>query len=252
MIRLATLNQRLIDPWAQLTDDSYAWVYFEYGRSNNSHSDVYNRVRIVDSLLITMGMIDMRWPVFAIFALTFLVLEDGLRTLLTIGYTTPNLLLILMVFVGLWAPSMIAGWAAVILGVLTDLGSPIYDVDLVGDVALIGPACLGYLCGTYVICQLRGMVFRDSSLAVGVLVAVAGAFVHLVIMAMLTVRGLPWPVGEPIPGWSAADQLVARFFDLLYTAVLAVPIGYVLIRLKWAWGFTPSGSSAMGSGHHRR
>lgn len=204
------------------------------------------------SFLITIGMLNMRWPVFAIFVLTFLVLEDGLRTLLAIGYTTPSLLLILMVFVGLWAPSTTAGWAAVILGFLTDLCTPIYDVELVHDVALFGPACLGYLFGTYVICQLRGMVFRDSSLAVGVLVAVAGAFVHLVITAMLTFRGLPWPVGEPIPGWSAADQLVARFFNLLYTAVLAVPVGYVLIRFKWVWGFTPPGSSAMGSHHHRR
>lgn len=194
----------------------------------------------------------MRWPVFAFFAFVFLVVDDGLRTLFAIGYTRPSFLLILMVYVALWAPSSVGGWAAIILGLLTDLTSPIYGVGQTNDVALIGPASLGYLTGAYVTYQVRGMVFRDSSLAMGVLVAVSGAFVHLVIMAILTLRGLPWPLGEPIHGWSAADQLVVRFFDLLYTAVLAVPVGYGLIRLKWLWGFAPPGGSGMSHHHHGR
>lgn len=193
----------------------------------------------------------MRWPIFAIFAFAFLVIEDGLRTLMAIGFITPSLLLILMVFVGLWAPSTTGGWAAVILGALIDLTTPIYDVGLVHDVALIGPACLGYLTGTYVTCQLRGMVFRDSPLAIAVLVVVAGMFVHLVTMAMLTIRGLPWPLGEPIPGWNAADQLVARFLNLLYTAVWAIPISFLLIRSKWLWAFNSPGT-ATGSTHYNR
>jgi len=194
----------------------------------------------------------MHWPVFAIFTFLLLILEDGLRTLISIGYTSPSLLLILLVFIALWASPAIGGWAAVILGLLTDLTTPVYAIGEVHDVALIGPCCLGYLTGAIVIVQLRGMVFRDSSLAMGVLVIISGAFVHLVIMALLTMRGLPWPVAEPIPGWSAADQLVARFFDLLYSGLVAVPLGYVLIRSRAIWGFQPQGGPGVAHHHSRR
>ncbi len=193
----------------------------------------------------------MRWPVFAILAYLFLVLEEGLRTLVAIGYTSPSLLLILAVFVGLWAPSRAAAWAGLALGLLIDLSHPVRLAGQAFDFALIGPACLGYFAAVYVTLQLRGMVFRDSALAIGVLVLIAGLFARLVAIAILTVRGLPWLVAEPLAGWDAADQLVAGFLELLYTAVVAVPIGYLLIRFKWVWGFTPSAGPGYG-GHHAR
>ncbi len=194
----------------------------------------------------------MVWPVFAIFAFSFLLLESGLRTLLAIGYTSPSLMLILLVYISLWAPTTIAVWAALTLGLLVDLTTPVQVAHQAGDVSLIGPACLGYVAGSYVTVQLRGMVFRDSALATAVLVFIAGAFVHLVVVAILTMRALPWPVAEPIPGWNAADQLVARFLELLYTGVITVPIAYVLTRLKWLWGFNPHAGPGASHHHGRR
>jgi len=193
----------------------------------------------------------MRWPVFSIFAFLFLVLDDGLRTLWAIGYTSPCFLLILMVYVSLWTPPTTGGWAAIILGLLVDLQTPVYPVGQAVDVVLIGPTGIAYLIGAYVTVQLRGMVFRDSPLAVGVLVFLAGIFVHLVVVAILTVRGLPWPVAEPLPGWHAADQLVGCFFELLYTSLVAVPLAYVLTRLKWLWNFAPHGGAGFGHHHGR-
>ena len=191
----------------------------------------------------------MRWPVFAIMGYLLLVLDTGLSTLLAVNGISPSLTLILLAFVALWANPMAAAWAALALGLAVDLNTPIQTAHLATDAVLIGPAALAYLTGAYVTVQLRGMLFRDSPLAVAVLVLVAGAFVNLVIVAMLTLRGLPWPIAEPLHGWSAADQLVARFFGLLYTAAVAVPAGYLLIRTQGLWGFHPH--LGKGPAHHQ-
>ena len=196
----------------------------------------------------------MRWSVFIIVAYLFLVLEQGTRTLFAIGYITPSFLLTLAVFISLWATPKTVAWAVLILGLLVDLTHPL---RVVGDgheveFVLIGPACLGYLTMSYVTLQLRGMVFRDSPLAMSAVVLVAGTFAHLVMMALLTIRGLPLPLAEPIAGWTAADQLVTRFLDLLYTATVAAPIGYLLLRFSWIWGFPLHVGTGSGSYHSRR
>lgn len=194
----------------------------------------------------------MRWPVFALFAYVLLVLEHGLRTLFVIGHTSPSFLLILAVFIGLWAPPMTAAWAAMALGILADLGSPLQPAGQSLDVALIGPIALGFVTASYVAVQLRGLVFRESSLAFGVMVFLAGIFAHLVTVAVLTVRGLPWFVAEPVAGWAAADQLVQRFLEVVYSAGVAIPMGYVLQRLHRVWGFPPVSGKAFGHHHGRR
>jgi hypothetical protein len=40
-----------------------------------------------------------------------------------------------------------------------------------------------------------------------------------------------------IPDWSAADQLLRRFLELIYTVVLSAPLGAGLMRLRGLFGF---------------
>lgn len=174
----------------------------------------------------------MNWLIFIISAYLLLALQEGLRTLLTIGDVSPNFILVLAVFVGMMAPGHVVPWALLALGVLMDL-----QPGPVREATLIGPAALGYLAGSYVVLQLRTMMFRESVLALGVLVLAVGVFVELVTVAVLTARGLSVLTGEPIAGWSAPDQLVHRFLALLYTAVLALPIGAVLFKTAPLWAF---------------
>ncbi|MFA9478716.1 hypothetical protein ACERK3_10445 [Phycisphaerales bacterium AB-hyl4] len=174
----------------------------------------------------------MNWLIFIIAAYVLLALESGLRLLLQVWGVSPSLLLVLAVYVGLMAPSAVVPWAFLILGLLTDL-----QPGPVRDGTVIGPAALGYLAGAYVVLQLRGMVFRESVLALAVLVLVVGIFVQLVYVALLTARGMGMLTAEPIVGWSTPDQLAHRFVMLLYTAVAAVPLGFVLFRTAGAWGF---------------
>jgi hypothetical protein len=151
--------------------------------------------------------------------------------------------LILLVFVAVRAPRSAVAWAALVLGFLIDL-KPLPMPNELADVALIGPGCLGYLAGGFVVVHLRSMVFRESSLTLAAMVLVAGVFAHLIMVALLTMRGLPWPLGEPVHGWDVADQLAGRFMEVVYTAGCAVPVGTLLRRLTPLWGFAPHAGPA--------
>jgi hypothetical protein len=185
----------------------------------------------------------MRWPVFLIAAYVAIALDEGLGLALSIPDATgvrPRFALILAVFVALAAPGLTAAWAALLLGVLVDLTTPV----LTGagrSAVLVGPWALGFFVGAYVGLQLRGLVFRDSPLTLAVMVLVVGAFVHLVATAVLWARGFSWLLGEPLGAdWSASGQLVHGFFELIYTALAAVPVGWLLFRTEPLWAFQPA------------
>jgi len=180
----------------------------------------------------------MNWLVFAVFGCVALMAQVGLKPiwlieLSAVGDLSPSVLLVLLVYIGLHAPTWPVMWAALAMGLAAEV-----TATPMPDAVLLGPRTLGFLAGAYAILQLRSMVFRESLLAFLVLVLIVGLFVELVTVALLTARGIPWPLGEPIPGWSAADELVHRFLELLYTAGLAIPLGLLLFRTRRAWGFT--------------
>ena len=185
----------------------------------------------------------MRWPIFLIFAFVTLVLELGLKHLIYVGestyWITPSFLLVLGAFLSMWAPSRHVLWAMLVLGLLVDLQPPGIPVgDSVSATNIIGPFALGYLFAGYAALQIRGLMYRETPLAIAAMTFALGIFVNLVGVALLTFRGLPLPfLSDPIPGWSAADQLFHRFLELIYSAVLAVPLGFLLLRTYPIWGF---------------
>ena len=180
----------------------------------------------------------MNWLIFALFAFVTLVLDVGLRPLWAVpdaaAGVSPCLLLVLMTFIAMRAPSAAALWAGLVLGLLVDLQ--------IGPAGLVmGPAALGFLAGAYAVLQVRTLVFRQSVATLAVITFVAGIFVHLVSVALYTARGLPFTPAEFITGWDAAEQLVHRFLELLYTCAVAVPFGWLLLRLANLWGFPAGG-----------
>ncbi|MCC7145540.1 MAG: hypothetical protein IT443_03770 [Phycisphaeraceae bacterium] len=177
----------------------------------------------------------MRWPVFAIAAFLGLGLEIGLRGLVHLGAASPSFLLILVIYVGLSAPPLTVGWAALVLGLLTDLSAaaPMDGRPL----DILGPAALGFLLAGYTALQFRGLVFRGSAITVAMTVFFGGLMAQLMIVAVLTIRGLDFVPGEMVAGWDAPEQLVRRFFDLLYTTAWALPVGKLLMWTDPLWGF---------------
>lgn len=179
----------------------------------------------------------MRWPIFAIFAYVALALNQSVNLLLHIptwwGDVSPDFVLILAAFIGLWASPNAVLWGCFLLGLFVDL-NPHTGTDEASLQIIVGPAALGYLFGGYAMIQFRGLLHRDSPLAIGVLTFGSGIFIYLVIMAVLVLHGL---IQQPLPGWDPPGQLVYRFFMLLYSAVVALPVAWLLVRSQWLWGF---------------
>ena len=170
----------------------------------------------------------MNWLVFSIFSAAALVFEVGLRPLWHIGPASPSLLLILAVFVALAAPPVTVYWAMLVIGLLMDASSS-------APPALVGPAALGCLAGGYLALQLRPIFYRESPLPLAVCVGIVGVFVLLVVTALLTVRAISFLGG--MPGWDPADYLLNHFLSLLYSAVVALPLGWLLKRTRSLWRF---------------
>lgn len=186
----------------------------------------------------------MRWSIFAVFAYLALVLQSAVPVMFEMRAwevkPEPSIVVVLMVFIAMGAPQTIALWSALILGLLVDMTSPLPIVTAMQetrDVALPGPYALGYVTGAYAVLQIRGMAFRDSPFALAIMVFAAGLFVHLVSVSLISFRALPIHPSDAIPNWHAADELVAAFFNLLYTTLLAIPLGFLLIKSDPLWGF---------------
>jgi hypothetical protein len=178
----------------------------------------------------------MNWLVFAITSYIFLLMQNGLTSLMGIPDAlgvSPDFLLILAVYIGLLAPTRTVAWGMLSLGILANLLPGPIDADPV-----LGPVALGYLAGAFAVLQLRTLVFRESVVSLAIMVFVVGIFIQLVTVALYTARGLPFLLADPIPNWSASDQLVHRFLELLYSALIAIPLGYLLIHLRHSFKFT--------------
>lgn len=186
----------------------------------------------------------MRWLTIAIFAYVLLGLEQGMAVGLSLpgGYSAaPGLLLILMVFIGLSAPSQVALWAAVALGLLYDLAHPVMVNDAHGaaNVVILGPGAIAFLLGTFVLLRSRVLVYRGSLISIVLFTFIAGIFVHLAIVFIFALRGVPFAFfpGEQLVGWSWSGELVRRFLSLCFTAFLALPVGWVLLRCFGMFAF---------------
>jgi len=175
----------------------------------------------------------LNWIVFVITTYVLLALQSGLAPAWAVGGATPNLLLILAVFIGISAGRAVVMWAVLILGLLLDL----QPGPLSGQGVILGPHAVGYLVGGYAVLQLRNLLFRESVVTIIVMVFAVGGFAALVETLIYALRGLPWLANQPLHDWSTIDQLWRRLQELLYTAVAAVPLGLLLQSTRKLWGF---------------
>ncbi|MCC7407726.1 MAG: hypothetical protein IT442_06615 [Phycisphaeraceae bacterium] len=178
----------------------------------------------------------MRWPIFFVFLYLTLGLDLGLRGLWQVHGATPSLMLILVVYIGLSAPPLAVGWAAILAGILIDLGRIAPGDGMPLDV--VGPAALGMFLAGYAAIQLRGLVLRQSAITLAVTVFFAGLMAHLLTVTLLAVRGWPISPATAVAGWSSAEQLLGRFLDLIYTCLVALPAAKLLFKTDPLWGFT--------------
>lgn len=189
----------------------------------------------------------MRWSAFAVAAFVFVALDRGFMnvfTMPTIGNIAPNIVITLVVFIALFASRPAALGGAFLLGLLMDLTGPLNGRSGAAVLHLIGPNALGYLFASYVVIQLRTMVFRQRVITVSVLTAAGVLAASLVAITILVIRST---YGEPvvyIASGSALSELIRHLGIAVYSALLALLIAWPLLATTPLWAFQ--------SGHVRR
>jgi hypothetical protein len=183
----------------------------------------------------------MNWIIFGVLTWVALALELGLRDALELGQTGigPHPAMVLAIFVAMWAPPRTAYAAALILGAGLDLVH--WQATSAGtSVVVLGPNALGALLGAYAVVTARPLLMRRNVMALVVLTAVATALAQLLATTLLTVRA----VHDIVIIGSAIDELGRRLGSALYTGVLALPLGFVLMLIQPALRFTPETRTA--------
>jgi len=179
----------------------------------------------------------MRWPIFLIFAFIALALDSSLVSIMTLhrmDSIAPHIVIVLAVYICLFASRLSALAACLLLGVMMDLTLPPPGAQAV---YVIGPYGLGLLFGGYLILQLRTMVFRQRAVTIGVLSFAATIAMAIVMIAIYMIRswygeGVAVPIAD-----SAVWELIRHVGIAIYTALVGVPLGWVLLATYPLWGF---------------
>lgn len=169
----------------------------------------------------------MSWVAFGVLAWIVLGLELGLRELLQLGAAgiAPSFVLPLMVFVALWAPTWTSVGAAMLLGLLLDLVSPV-ALEGGGGAVVVGPHVLGMLLGAALVLNLRQVVIRRNPLTQLVLTILAGGAVGVVVVFLHAVRALHDPID-----FAPAGQLFSKLGTAGYSGLSALALSLVLFPL---------------------
>lgn len=165
----------------------------------------------------------MRWLTFVILGYIMLGLQAGLATHLRIGPAQPNLVLLIAIFIAIWAPRDAALLACFILGACQDLltAQP------------LGLCALTYgLVGMFTV-STQQIVYRGHPLthfSLALFGGLLGGFIQLI-------HG--WiGVKAPSQWWN----VMTLFYSALYTALLAPIFLGVLGKMKRSFAFQSSRS----------
>jgi len=178
----------------------------------------------------------MNWVTFLILLFIATILEMSLFDLLEVANLRPSAVATIALFIALWAPRMTACWATLVCGIAIDLTSGwVYEG---GQVAyLIGPHALGYALAGALILQVRSMVMKRQVIAIAILTGVFVIMSSIVIVAVAAARSWYSPEFE---SFSPAHELLRRLGMAGYSAVVAIPLGWVLLKMFPLWRFPAS------------
>ena len=185
----------------------------------------------------------MNWLVFALLSWLFLGLEHGFRSALQVGSLAiaPSFVMVLIVYVALWARTTSALGCAMALGFILDLLYPV--PTSAGETAVVaGPWALGCMLAAYTVINFRAMVFRRNPLTIAFLCILGSAVAHILVITILTLRSRYDVVVIP----SASAELWQRLGSALYTGLLGLGVGPLLNMIGPWIGFKKPGGLAAG------
>jgi len=163
----------------------------------------------------------MRWLPFVLLSYLFVCVQFALGAALRWGEATPDLVLLLVVFVGLHAPPRVALAGAVAAGLMADVVAG----QGIGTYA-VGYALVAALCG-----QLRDVLYPDHAVTHVTVTLVGGLAVATYLEVRHGVRSIFF-ADEP------TIAFVRRALGSAATAALAVPVIWALRRMRRAFAFS--------------
>ena len=185
----------------------------------------------------------MRWVVFLVAAVITTVLDvsfiDGLAPDAA-RVIRPSLTVVLAVFLALSAPRMTALWACFCLGLLLDLSWPVTDNEN-RLLYLVGPYTLGYVAGAWLTVRSRPVLFRQRALTIGVVATGFVLVVHAVAVTLYLLRSLHPSGGVIWTDGSIGRAIGAALLATVYTGLMAIPAGWLLVKSAPLWGFQSTG-----------
>ncbi len=163
----------------------------------------------------------------ALGAWVLLGLEVGLR----VTGLAPGLVFVFATFIAMCAAPRAAFWAALSLGLLMDLTSPIALASPGPPGVVVGPHAIAYLLGAHLVIAMRGVMIRRNPLTLGFLSLCAGLVAQVTLVGILWVRTMFDPVA-----FAPGTELLARAGWALITGGAAVLLAFVLIPLAEVFG----------------
>lgn len=187
----------------------------------------------------------MNWALLAVLGIVGTVLDANGMAVLRVGSVWPAATPTLAVFVALWASRPAALWAPLLLGLFADLSRPEIALSASGEmrsIRVLGPDALGWLFGASALLPLRKVLLRRNPFAIAAATLLFLALAALVWGAIWSIRGV-W--AETVMPWSpghALEALWGRLLQAAYSALLAVPLAWCLLRTMPLWGFPGTAS----------
>lgn len=164
----------------------------------------------------------MRWFPFAILAYLFVAVQFSLGGIVGWGEVTPNLVLLLLIFIGLHAPSDPAIVAGFVLG---------FAHDVISGASLgIGTYSLAYPLLAMIAVQLRGAMYADHAVTHVAQSLLFGVLLTLYLLTRQFVRG--WYFTE-----EPSVHLKPRLLSVLATAALSIPVIWMLRKIRRSFAF---------------
>ncbi len=167
-----------------------------------------------------------------------LPIDAAFMPVFSIGGTVPSLAGVLAAFVSLNASRRNAWWGCFVIGLLIDFSSP----QLVAGALLFlpGPNTLGFSVGSASVTVFRAVLLRRSMLTVSAMTFVLLLGVSLVWVFIWSMRGIVTDGVVPFAG-SATQELGIRVVWCLSSAMIGLPVGWLLNRTYSWWGFPGAG-----------
>ena len=179
----------------------------------------------------------MNKPVLLVAVVLALALDGGFIHAIRFSSTTPDLPMVLMVFLALHAPRAVVPWLGWGLGLLVDLTRPWDHGGPWGPGPIVGPHALGWCFAAYLVMLVRAMLYRRQVHTVAVMTLVFAVAANLVVVFVIGVHGFYEPDPIQWPAGGAIDELLARLGRGVYSGLIALVLGPLLQLTLPAWRF---------------